>query len=66
MPKCDGYYGAAAQLMTVDRRVRQRKLIKRPGLAKRVIEQTHELGRLAGTFYSKNVALCPPTTMSKS
>lgn len=39
LPKCDGYYGAAAQLMTADRRVRQRKLIKHPELAKRAIER---------------------------
>ena len=30
LPKCDGYYGAAAQLMTADRRARQRRLIKHP------------------------------------
>lgn len=39
MPKCDGYYGAAAQLMTADRRARDRKLIKYPELCKRVIER---------------------------
>lgn len=39
LPKCDGYYGAAAQLMTADRRARQRKLIRYPELRKRVIEQ---------------------------
>ena len=30
MPKHDGYYGAAAQLMMADRRARDRKLIKYP------------------------------------
>lgn len=39
MPKCDGYYGAAAQLMTAERRARQRKLIKHPDLCKRVVER---------------------------
>ena len=39
MPKCDGYYGAAAHLMTADRRARDRKLIKYPELCKRVIER---------------------------
>ncbi|PCH99033.1 MAG: IS30 family transposase [Rhodobacteraceae bacterium] len=39
MPKHDGYYGAAAQLMTADRRARDRKLIKYPDLCKRVIER---------------------------
>ena len=43
MPKYDGYYGAAAQLMTADRRARDRdrdrKLIKYPELCKRVIER---------------------------
>ena len=39
MPKCDGYYGGAAQLMAADRRARQRKLIKHPELCKRVIER---------------------------
>ena len=39
MPKCDGYYGAAAQLMAANRRARQRKLIKHPELCKRVIER---------------------------
>jgi len=39
MPGCDGYYGAAAQLKTADRRARERKLIKHPGLLKRVIER---------------------------
>lgn len=38
MPKHDGYYGAAAQLMTADRRARDRKLIRHPALCKRVIE----------------------------
>lgn len=28
LPKCDGYYGAAAHQMQADRRARQRKLIK--------------------------------------
>ena len=37
MPKCDGYYGAAAQLMTAYRRDRQRKLIKHPKLCKPVV-----------------------------
>jgi len=32
MPKYDGYYGSAAQLMAADRRARQRKLIKHPDL----------------------------------
>ncbi len=39
MPKHDGYYGAAAQLMTADRRARDRKLVKYPELCKRVIER---------------------------
>lgn len=39
MPKHDGYYGAAAQLMTADRRARDRKLIKYPELCKRLIER---------------------------
>lgn len=39
MPKCDGYYGAAAHLMQADRRARDRKLIKQPELCKRVIER---------------------------
>lgn len=38
MPKHDGYYGAAAQLMTADRRARDRKLIRHPALCKRVID----------------------------
>lgn len=39
MPKCDGYYGAAAQLMAAGRRARDRKLIRYPKLCLRVIEQ---------------------------
>jgi len=39
MPKCDGYYGAAAQLVAAGRRARQRKLIKYPALTKRVVER---------------------------
>jgi IS30 family transposase len=39
MPKHDGYYGAAANLMQADRRARDRKLIKYPELCKRVIER---------------------------
>jgi len=39
LPKHDGYYGAAAQLMTADRRARDRKLIKHPDLCKHVIER---------------------------
>jgi IS30 family transposase len=39
LPKCDGYYGAAAHLMTAERRTRQRKLIRYPELRKRVIER---------------------------
>ncbi len=39
LPGCDGYYGAAAQLMTTDRRARQRKLIRHPGLCRRVVER---------------------------
>ena len=39
MPKCDGYYGAAAHLMQANRRARDRKLIKYPELCKRVIER---------------------------
>lgn len=39
MPKCDGYYGAAAHLIQADRRARDRKLIKYPALCKRVIER---------------------------
>lgn len=38
MPNCDGYYGAAAQMMTADRRARKRKLIKHPTLLLQVIE----------------------------
>lgn len=37
MPKCDGYYGAAAQLMTADQRARDRELIRHPALCKRVV-----------------------------
>ncbi len=40
MPGCNGCYGSAAHLMQVDRRARQRKLIKHPELCKRVIERT--------------------------
>ena len=39
MPKHDGYYGAAAHLMTADRRARDRKLIKYPELRQPVIER---------------------------
>lgn len=39
LPKCEGYYGAAAQLKTADRRARQRKLIKYPSLCESVIKQ---------------------------
>lgn len=39
MPKCDGYYVAAAHLMQADRRARDRKLIKYPELCKSVIER---------------------------
>lgn len=39
MPKCDGYYGAAAHRMQADRRARDRKLIKYPEQCKRVIER---------------------------
>ena len=39
LPKYAGYYGAAAQLKADDRRSRQRKLIKHPDLAKRVVER---------------------------
>lgn len=39
LPKCEGYYGAAAQLMAADRRARQRKLIKHDTLCKRVVER---------------------------
>ena len=39
LPKCDGYYGAAAQLKAADRCAQQRKLIKHPVLRKRVIER---------------------------
>ena len=39
LPKCDGYYGAAASLMTTDRRARQRKLLRHPGLCSRGIER---------------------------
>ena len=39
MPKHDGYYGAVAQLMTADRRARDRKLIKYSELCKPVIER---------------------------
>lgn len=37
MPKHDGYYGSAAQLMAADRRHRQRKLIQYPDLCRSVI-----------------------------
>ena len=37
MPKCDGYYGAAAQLRTANRRARERKLIRHPDLLARII-----------------------------
>lgn len=39
MPKCDGYYGAAAQLRTANRRARERKLIRHPDLLARVVER---------------------------
>ena len=39
MPKCDGYYGAAAHLMAADRRARQRKLIRYPQLLRKVVER---------------------------
>jgi transposase, IS30 family len=39
MPKCDGYYGAAAQLMTADRHAQDCKLIKYPELCQCVIER---------------------------
>ena len=37
MPKCDGYYGAAAHLMQADRRARQRKLNKYTELCNSVV-----------------------------
>lgn len=39
LPKCDSYYGAAAQLLAAERRARQRKLIKHPELRKLVVER---------------------------
>lgn len=39
LPKHDGYYGAAAQLMAADRRARDRKLIRHPDLCKQVIDR---------------------------
>nr|WP_276308633.1 helix-turn-helix domain-containing protein [Pseudooceanicola lipolyticus] len=39
MPKCDGYYGAAAHFMAADRRARQRKLIRHPVLLHAVIDR---------------------------
>ncbi|WP_313851752.1 IS30 family transposase, partial [Parasedimentitalea psychrophila] len=39
MPKCDGYYGAAAQLVASGRRARERKLIKHRALRKYVVER---------------------------
>ena len=39
LPKCDGYYGDAAQLKMANRRARQRKLIKHPDLCRRVVER---------------------------
>lgn len=39
MTGCDGYYGAAAHLMTADRRARKRKLIRYPDLLKHAIER---------------------------
>jgi IS30 family transposase len=39
MPKCDGYYGAAAHRMQADRRARDCKLTKNPEQCKRVIER---------------------------
>ncbi|WP_291734696.1 IS30 family transposase [Leisingera sp. F5] len=39
LPKCDGCYGATAQLMAADRRARQRKLIRHPELCRRVVER---------------------------
>ncbi len=35
--KCDGYYGAAAHMMTADPRARDRKLIRHPDLCRRII-----------------------------
>jgi transposase, IS30 family len=40
MPGCDGFYGAAAQLMTADWHGGQGKLIKPSELCRRVIERT--------------------------
>lgn len=42
LPKCDGYYGAAAQLMMAERRARQRKLIRHTALRNRVIERIRD------------------------
>ena len=39
MPKVVGYFGAAAQFMTADRRTRQRKLLKYPALCELVIDR---------------------------
>ena len=37
LPKCAGYYGMAAQLMTANRRARQRKLLRHRDLRDRVV-----------------------------
>lgn len=37
LPDCAGHHGMAAQLMTAERRARQRKLIRHPDLCKRVV-----------------------------
>jgi len=60
MPKCDGYYGAAAQLVASGRRARERKLIKYPGLTTyrlTVIEQANEINpNNSDYFYQLTVA----------
>jgi IS30 family transposase len=61
MPKCDGYYGAAAHLMQADRRARDRKLIKHPELCKRVIERIKDgwsPEQIAGRMRLECHALC--------
>ncbi len=50
IPKCYGYYGAAAQLMAADRCALQRKLIKYPELFKRVLAENEITRGLPGKY----------------
>lgn len=61
MPKHDGYYGSAAQLMAADRRSRQRKLVQYPNLYKNVIDRLKN-GSLSGFYYVKPCGQRDPRT----